>query len=133
MPPPTAAPKVSSKSTSSRSKPSSSSSSSKSQTHKLALRGSAKLVTEFFEYSVNTILFQRGVYPAEDFTAVKKYGLNMMVSLDDQVKAYIKKIMRQLNSWMKESKISKLVIVITSKETGENVERWQFDVSVALE
>jgi len=25
-------------------------------------------------------------------------------------------------------KISKLVIVITSKETGEHVERWQFDV-----
>jgi mitotic spindle assembly checkpoint protein MAD2 len=26
------------------------------------------------------------------------------------------------------SKISKLVVVITSKETGEHVERWQFDV-----
>jgi mitotic spindle assembly checkpoint protein MAD2 len=25
-------------------------------------------------------------------------------------------------------KISKLVVVITSKETGEHVERWQFDV-----
>lgn len=56
----------------------------------------------------------------------------MMVSLDDQVKAYIKKIMSQLNKWMQKSKISKLVIVVTSKETGEHVERWQFDVS-ALE
>lgn len=27
-------------------------------------------------------------------------------------------------------KISKLVIVITSKETGENIERWQFDVQI---
>lgn len=27
-------------------------------------------------------------------------------------------------------KISKLVVVITSKETGENVERWQFDVQI---
>jgi hypothetical protein len=35
----------------------------------LSLKGSSKLVTEFFEYSINTILFQRGVYPAEDFTA----------------------------------------------------------------
>lgn len=52
-----------------------------------------------------------------------------MVSLDDQVKAYIKKIMSQLNKWMQKSKISKLVIVVTSKETGEHVERWQFDVS----
>ena len=53
-----------------------------------------------------------------------------MVSLDDQVKAYIKKIMSQLNKWMQKSKISKLVIVITSKETGEHIERWQFDVRI---
>ena len=53
-----------------------------------------------------------------------------MVSLDDQVKAYVKKIMSQLNKWIQKSKISKLVIVITSKETGEHLERWQFDVSV---
>jgi mitotic spindle assembly checkpoint protein MAD2 len=75
-------------------------------------------------------LFQRGVYPAEDFSAVKKYGLNMLVSSDDQVKAYIKKIMSQLSKWMRHSKISKLVVVITSKETGEHIERWQFDVNV---
>lgn len=81
-----------------------------------------------FQYSIHTILYQRGVYPAEDFTIVKKYGLNMLVSSDDQVKAYIKKIMSQLDRWMKDGKISKLVIVITSKDTGEHLERWQFDV-----
>lgn len=41
----------------------------KSKVHKLSLKGSSKLVAEFFNYSINTILFQRGVYPAEDFTA----------------------------------------------------------------
>ncbi|KAI1642766.1 DNA-binding protein [Daldinia loculata] len=102
----------------------------KSKVHKLALKGSAKLVAEFFQYSIHTILFQRGVYPAEDFTAVKKYGLNMLVSADDQVKAYIKKIMSQLDKWMQRGKISKLVIVITDKDTGEHVERWQFDVHI---
>ncbi|CAF9907405.1 MAG: Mitotic spindle checkpoint component mad2 [Alectoria fallacina] len=102
----------------------------RSKVHKLSLKGSSKLIAEFFEYSINTILFQRGVYPAEDFTAVKKYGLNMLVTSDDQVKAYIKKIMSQLNKWMTGGKISKLVVVITSKETGEHVERWQFDVQI---
>ena len=53
-----------------------------------------------------------------------------MVTLDDQVKAYIKKIMSQLSKWVQKSKISKLVIVVTSKETGEHVERWQFDVNI---
>lgn len=52
------------------------------------------------------------------------------VSNDDQVKAYIKKIMSQLNRWMVNGKISKLVVVITSKDTGEHVERWQFDVQI---
>ncbi|EEH50343.2 spindle checkpoint protein MAD2 [Paracoccidioides brasiliensis Pb18] len=102
----------------------------KSKVHKLSLKGSSKLVAEFFEYSIHSILFQRGVYPADDFTAVKKYGLNMLVSSDDQVKAYIKKIMSQLNKWMIGGKISKLVIVITNKESGEHVERWQFDVQI---
>jgi mitotic spindle assembly checkpoint protein MAD2 len=31
---------------------------------------------------------------------------------------------------MVNGKISKLVVVITSKETGEHVERWQFDVQI---
>ena len=83
-----------------------------------------------FQYSIHSILYQRGVYPAEDFTVVKKYGLNMLVSADDQVKAYIKKIMSQLDKWMVGGKISKLVIVITNKDTGEHLERWQFDVQI---
>lgn len=58
--------------------------------------------------------------------------LTRTVTADDQVKAYIKKIMSQLKDWMYGGKISKLVIVITSKETGEHVERWQFDVSVPM-
>jgi mitotic spindle assembly checkpoint protein MAD2 len=53
------------------------------------------------------------------------------VTSDDQVKAYIKKIISQLNKWMLGQKISKLVIVFTGKETGENLERWQFDVQLS--
>jgi mitotic spindle assembly checkpoint protein MAD2 len=55
--------------------------------------------------------------------------LTSTVTADDQVKAYIKKIMGQLKDWMYGGKISKLVVVITNKETGDHVERWQFDVS----
>ena len=58
-------------------------------------------------------------------------ALTTPVTADDQVKAYIKKIMSQLKEWMYGGKISKLVVVITSKETGEHVERWQFDVGWA--
>jgi len=39
-----------------------------SKVHKLSLKGSSKLCVEFFEFATNTILFQRGVYPPEDFS-----------------------------------------------------------------
>lgn len=98
--------------------------------HFFRLLGTRELRTEL-DHGADRALssFQRGVYPAEDFSAIKKYGLNMLVSADDQVKAYIKKIMSQLDKWMGGGKISKLVIVITNKDTGEHVERWEFNVS----
>lgn len=39
-------------------------------------------------------------------------------------------MMSQLNKWTLAGKVSKLVVVITSKDTGENLERWQFDVQL---
>jgi mitotic spindle assembly checkpoint protein MAD2 len=38
--------------------------------------------------------------------------------------------MSQLDKWMVGGKISKLVVVITDKDSGEHVERWQFDVGL---
>lgn len=38
--------------------------------------------------------------------------------------------MGQLDRWMVGGQISKLVLVITDKDTGEHVERWQFDVQI---
>ena len=46
----------------------------------ITLRGSTQIVTEFFGYSINTILYQRGIYPPETFARVAKYGLTMLVT-----------------------------------------------------
>jgi len=32
------------------------------------------MVTEFFGYAVNSILYQRGIYPPENFQGVQKYA-----------------------------------------------------------
>ncbi|KAG5356602.1 Mitotic spindle checkpoint component mad2 [Yarrowia sp. C11] len=98
---------------------------------RLSIRGSSKTVAEFFEYSINTILYQRGIYPADDFQQVKKYGINVLVTVDSEVKAYIRKIMGQLHKWLVGGKIQKLIVAITSKESGEAVERWQFDIHIS--
>ncbi|KAI9204272.1 DNA-binding protein [Polychytrium aggregatum] len=96
----------------------------------ITLRGSAQIVVEFFEYGIHTILYQRGIYPAEDFKSIKKYGQTLLVNNDDNVKAYLKQILIQLEKWIMAKTISKLVLVISSKETREVLERWQFDIDL---
>lgn len=79
----------------------------------ITLKGSTDLVTEFFKYAVNTwvtfdekmnghplaesrppscrILFQRGVYPADDFHMVKKYGQTVLITQDLALENYLEK------------------------------------------
>lgn len=97
---------------------------------KLALKGSSKTVADYFEFAIHSILFQRGIYPPEDFITVKKYDLPMLVSCDDEVKAYIQRIMAQVKKWIYGGKLSKLVVVIINKATTENVERWEFSIDI---
>lgn len=94
----------------------------------LTLKGSTRTITEFFEYCINSILYQRGIYPEEDFNKVKKYDLLLMKTSDDELKSYIRKILIQVHKWMSGEKCSKVVICIVNKEDGEVVERWAFDI-----
>jgi mitotic spindle assembly checkpoint protein MAD2 len=73
----------------------------------ITLKGSTNLVTEFFKYAANTcvlshrqyraiylldwyrILFQRGVYPSDDFHMVKKYGQTVLVTQDLALENYL--------------------------------------------
>jgi hypothetical protein len=80
----------------------------------ITLKGSTELVTEFFKYAVNTcvfattvassqanaifcrILFQRGVYPADDFHMVKKYGQTVLITQDLALENYLEKYLLSL-------------------------------------
>lgn len=97
---------------------------------KLSLKGSSKAVADYFEFAIYSILFQRGIYPAEDFTTVKKYDLPMLVSCDDKIRSYVERIMSDVKKWIYGGKLSKLVLVIINKNTTENVERWEFALDV---
>ncbi|GEQ69283.1 hypothetical protein JCM33374_g2954 [Metschnikowia sp. JCM 33374] len=98
---------------------------------KLALKGSSKIVADYFEFAIHSILFQRGIYPTEDFVTVRKYDLPMLVSADDEVKAYIGKIMAQVKKWVYGGRLSKLVVVIINKATTESIERWEFSLDTS--
>ncbi|CCC66699.1 hypothetical protein NCAS_0A01410 [Naumovozyma castellii] len=95
----------------------------------ISLRGSTRTITEFFEYSINSILYQRGVYPPEDFNTVKKYGLTLLKTHDDELKQYIRRILLQVHKWLLGGKCNKLVLCIVDKDEGDVVERWSFDVT----
>lgn len=97
---------------------------------KLVIKGSSKVVTDYFEFAINNILYQRGIYPAEDFITVRKYDLPLLVSADDDVKEYIHNIMTQVKKWVYGGKIIKLVVLILAKGTSEIVERWEFDIEI---
>lgn len=47
---------------------------------------------------VCSILFQRGIYPSEEFSRVKKYGMTLLICQQEKVKAFIETITAQLLS-----------------------------------
>ncbi|PWN25226.1 DNA-binding protein [Jaminaea rosea] len=100
-----------------------------SKTH-LTLRGSTAIVSDFFNFSVQSILYQRGIYPAEDFRPVKKYGLQMLITTDDGLETYIGDCLKQVERWIEAGELTRLVVAIVEKESGETRERWQFDLEV---
>ncbi|KAF9673697.1 hypothetical protein SADUNF_Sadunf10G0051200 [Salix dunnii] len=113
----------------------------------ITLRGSAAIVSEFFEtfantfyslnpfsgYAANSILYNRGVYPEESFVKVKKYGLPMLLTQDEGVKSFIANLNAQLTEWLETGKLQRVVLVIMSKPTNEVLERWNFSIETDSE
>ncbi|KAI4304923.1 hypothetical protein MLD38_040380 [Melastoma candidum] len=99
----------------------------------ITLRGSAAIVSEFFGYAANSILYNRGVYPEESFSRVKKYGLPMLLTQDEGVKSFLSEINSQLSEWLEAGKLQRVVLVIMSKATSEVLERWNFCIETDAE
>ncbi|KAF9609892.1 hypothetical protein IFM89_018977 [Coptis chinensis] len=99
----------------------------------ITLRGSAAIVSEFFGYAANSILYNRGVYPEESFVKVKKYGLSMLLTQDETVKSFITNLNAQLSEWLESGKLQRIVLVIMSKATSEVLERWNFSIETDKE
>lgn len=96
----------------------------------LKLSGSSTVVSDYFEICIHNILFQRHVYPKEDFKVIRKFGLNLVYSKDDAVIQYIKQIIRQLHRWIYHGKINCLTMLIVSKETDQISEKWMFYIDL---
>jgi len=94
----------------------------------ITLRGSTAIVTEFFGYAINSVLYQRAIYPEDMFEAKKQYNLQIMVTKDKELRAYMNHILEQVQQWLLSGDIQKLVLVIASIDDGTVLERWVFNV-----
>lgn len=94
----------------------------------ISLKGSTQVVTDFFKFAVNTILYQRGVYPDDDFNLVKKYGQVVMLTQNPDLEKYLDKILKQVQKWLLSGSVTQLVLAIIAKDTKLTLERWVFDV-----
>jgi mitotic spindle assembly checkpoint protein MAD2 len=74
----------------------------------ITLRGSVDIVSEFFDYSVNSILYQRGLYPPESYKRVSKYGLTMHMTQDEGLLAYMRSVRKQLDAWLLEGHVQQV-------------------------
>uniref|UniRef100_A0A061QUQ8 Mitotic spindle assembly checkpoint protein MAD2 n=1 Tax=Tetraselmis sp. GSL018 TaxID=582737 RepID=A0A061QUQ8_9CHLO len=99
----------------------------------ITLKGSAEIVSEFFGYAVNSILYQRGVYPPESFEGQKKYGLNMMITSDEKLTEYLNNVLKQLHEWLLNRQLQRLVLVVSSIQSKEVLERWAFNIETDKE
>jgi len=96
----------------------------------ITLKGSVEIVTEFFFTAINSILYQRGIYQPETFKREAKYGLTVLTTTDEGLLSYLGQVMTQMESWLTYGDVQRLVVVVSGIDSGETLERWQFNVSI---
>jgi len=96
----------------------------------ITLKGSVEIVAEFFFTAINSILYQRGIYQPETFKRESKYGLTVLTTTDGGLLTYLGQVMSQMESWLTDGDVQRLVVVVSGVDSGETLERWQFNVSV---
>mmetsp|Transcript_17195 Transcript_17195/g.29601 ORF Transcript_17195/g.29601 Transcript_17195/m.29601 type:complete len:234 (+) Transcript_17195:158-859(+) len=96
----------------------------------ITLKGSVEIVSEFFFTAINSILYQRGIYQPETFKRESKYGLTVLTTTDQGLLSYLGSVMSQMESWLTDGDVQRLVVVVSGIDSGETLERWQFNVCV---
>lgn len=94
------------------------------------LKGSIDIIIEFFNYGINSILYQRGLYPSDSFIQREKYGLPLLLTTNLKLKKYLDVVLDQMRKFLETKNVHKIVIAILKVDTKEPVERWQFDVDL---
>ena len=117
----------------------------------ITLNGSAQIIAEYLKFGINSILFQRGIYPAETFESTQQYGLTILMSKDPKIEEFLLKVLEQTEGrrcynfligrqfhhfvfaeWLAKNMINKVSMVITNAHTKEVLECWDFKMNAEL-
>ncbi|EPY37218.1 mitotic spindle assembly checkpoint protein MAD2 [Strigomonas culicis] len=95
----------------------------------ITLTGSIATVTEYLGFAINSILYQRGVYPATDFTQVVSYGgLPLMITTDEALTQYLRDVLVQIADWIGRRDCRRVVLLLTEASSDAVLERWDFHI-----
>ncbi|KAK0093896.1 hypothetical protein PV326_012381 [Microctonus aethiopoides] len=94
----------------------------------ITLKGSAELVKKYLDYGINSILYQRGIYPPETFEPSENFGLFILMSTDEKIKNFLNTVLGQVEEWLLARKVQQVTLVITNVNTKEVLEKWDFRV-----
>ena len=84
----------------------------------------------FSPHRITPNVCRKGIYQPETFKRESKYGLTVLTTTDEGLLKYLHQIMSQMETWLLEGDVQRLVVVVTGVDSGETLERWQFNVSV---
>ncbi|GKT27243.1 putative multi-domain containing protein [Aduncisulcus paluster] len=96
----------------------------------ITLKGSSDMVSQFFSYAINAVLYMRGVYPAEMFEQRKAYDVNLMVATDQRLNAYLSQVLEQVKIWLSSGMVESLVLVLTDVAKAKQIEKWTFNIEM---
>jgi mitotic spindle assembly checkpoint protein MAD2 len=71
-----------------------------------------------------------GIYQPETFKREAKYGLTVLTTTDGGLLKYLSQVMAQVEAWLLSGDVQRLVVVVSGVDSGETLERWQFNVAL---
>lgn len=66
------------------------------------------------DFGINSILFQRGIYPPEDFKIVENFGLPIYMSQNNKIKNFLSTTLNQLKGLQMLSFYKDAIVVFLS-------------------
>ena len=66
----------------------------------------------------------------ETFKRETKYGLTVLTTTDEGLLQYLDQIVKQVETWLLYGDVQRLVVVVSGADSGETLERWQFNVTI---